>query len=147
MARNKRKKKFIDPKVQGALMIRITLHYAIFFGTSCTFAFLLQVLADPLAPFSEHLNKLWMTQGPFLLVALCLLPIFMRDTVQMSHRFVGPILRVRNTIKEAGGEKDVALVKLRPGDYWTELADDLNAMLTRFQNKSKSQPPVEELVS
>lgn len=148
MARNKRRKKFIDPKVQGALIRRIVWHYVIFFGTACTFAFFLQILADPLTPLNEHLSKLWLTQGPFIVVAACLLPVFMRDTVMISHRFVGPILRIRNTIQEASRNDNVALVKLRPGDFWVDLADDLNGLLTKMKaGTSKASGPTEELVS
>ena len=148
MASNNRKKKFIDSKVQGALIRRITCHYLIFFGTSCTFAFFLQVLTDPFTPLGTHFSKLWYTQGPFILVAACLLPVFIRDTIMMSHRFVGPILRVRNTIQQASRGDETPLVRLRPGDFWMDLADDLNGLLTKIKAErlpTPSQP--EELAS
>jgi hypothetical protein len=146
MARNKRKRKFIDSKVQGALIRRIAWHYVIFFATACTFAFFLQVLADPLSPLNVHLRKLWLTQGPFIIVAACLLPVFMRDTIMLSHRFVGPILRIRNTIRQASREDNAPLVKLRPGDFWVDLADDLNGLLTRMNaGTSKASEQTEEI--
>jgi hypothetical protein len=139
MSGNKRRRIFVDPKVQGALIRRIVMHYVIFFATSCTFAFFLQFLTNPLRPLEGHLQDLWFTQGPFILVAACLLPVFIRDTVKLSHRFVGPIMRVRNTIQQASRDGNAPLVKLRPGDFWMDLADDLNGLLTRF-NSDASRP-------
>ncbi len=93
MARNKRRKKFIDPKVQGALVRRITTHYLVFFATACVFGLFLQFLSNPFSPFSDHLKRMWITEGPFIVTVICLLPIFLRDTIMMSHRFVGPVMR------------------------------------------------------
>ena len=147
MSNNKRKKYFIDRKVQGALIRRMMWHYAIFLVTCSAFAFLLQFLANPMDSFQSHVDKLRMTQGPFLVVALFILPIFIRDTIKLSHRFVGPILRVRNTMQQAGRGDNTALVKLRPGDFWIDLADDLNGLLTRMRSEETKSAPTEEAVS
>jgi hypothetical protein len=56
--------------------------------------------------------------------------------VTLSHRFVGPVLRVRNALRQASRGEKTARVKLRPNDFWTELADDLNEFLDRVEAQS-----------
>lgn len=145
MARIKRRKKFIDPKVQGALVKRISMHYLVFFVTACAFGFCLQFLSNPFMSLKDHFRQLWVTEGPFILTVLCLLPIFVRDTVTLSHRFVGPVLRVRNTMRQASRGEKTARVTLRPDDFWMELADDLNELLDHIES-GKQDLQEEELV-
>ncbi len=146
MARIKRRKKFIDPKVQGALVKRITMHYLVFFATACVFGLFLQFLSNPFSPPKEHIKQLWLTQGPFILTVVCLLPIFVRDTVMLSHRFVGPVMRVRNTMRQASRGEKTARVTLRPDDFWVDLADDLNELLDRVHATEDKLKEEEQLV-
>ncbi len=96
---DQRKKKYIDPKVQGSLARRLVFHYLIFLVGSSLFAFLLQVLTNPFNPISDTVREMWWTQGPFILVGVCLIPVFVNDTIKLSHRFVGPIVRVHGVVK------------------------------------------------
>ena len=151
MSSDQRKKKYIDPKVQGALARRLVFHYLIFLLGSSLFAFLLQILTNPFNPLSNTLQELWWSQGPFILVGCCLIPVFVNDTVKLSHRFVGPIIRVHGVVRRSADGEQVTAVKLRPGDFWHQFVDDFNMMLTRTNefntNESEStevkQEPVE----
>src|SRR4051812_17006744 len=113
-----RKKRFIDSNVQGALARRIIFHWLVFVLVSSVIAFVLQALSDPFRPISSHLKELWWSQGPFLLVMLFLLPVFVMDAIKLSHRFAGPIFNLRRTIRRvAQGEKPRRL-KFRRHDFW-----------------------------
>ena len=41
------------------------------------------------------MKDLWWSQGPFLLVMVFLLPVFVMDAIKLSHRFAGPIFSLR----------------------------------------------------
>ena len=128
----RRTKRFIDKRVQGALARRIIFHWLIFMLVTSVIAFVLQVLADPFRGISSHLQNLWWSQGPFLLVMLFLLPVFVMDAVKLSYRFAGPIFSLRRAIREvAQGEKPRKL-KFRKRDFWQDLAEDYNAMLSKL---------------
>ena len=132
MAKPSRTKHFIDSNVQGALARRITIHWLVFMSVTSLVALILQVLANPFRPLSEHMQDLWWAQGPFLLVMFFLLPVFIVDTIKLSHRFAGPIFSLRRTIRAvAQGEKPRKL-KFRRRDFWHDLAEDYNAMLVRL---------------
>ena len=85
------------------------------------------------------MRNLWWTQGPILLVGACLIPVFVNDTIRLSHRFVGPLLRIRGTMRKAGAGEYAAPVTLRPNDFWHEFADDFNVMLDRM-NRLQASP-------
>jgi nitrogen fixation/metabolism regulation signal transduction histidine kinase len=127
-----RKKRFIDSNVQGALARRIIFHWLVFMLVTSVIAFVLQALADPFRPLSSHLKELWWSQGPFLLVMLFLLPVFVTDAIKLSHRFAGPIFNLRRTIRGVAQGETPRRLKFRRHDFWQDLAEDYNAMLTRL---------------
>ena len=128
----RRKKHFIDTSVQGALTRRIIFHWLVFMLVTSVVAFVMQVLADPFRGLTAHMKDLWWTQGPFLLVMLFLLPVFVMDAVKMSHRFAGPIFSLRRAIRGVAEGETPRKMKFRKHDFWQDLAEDYNAMLTKL---------------
>jgi hypothetical protein len=135
MSHPARKKTFVDAKVQGALVRRLVFHWAAFIGVAGLVAFCLQVLTNPFRPLEEHVQQLWWTHGPFLLVLFFLLPVFIVDTIKLSHRFAGPIYRLRNTIRKMAQGEPYQPVKFRDVDFWQGLAEDFNQMVERISAK------------
>ena len=132
MSRPQRRQKFIDSKVQGALARRIIFHWLVFMAVASVAAFLLQALSDPFRPAGEHIENLWNTHGPFLVVMVFLLPVFVIDTIKISHRFAGPIYSLRRAMREVADGQPPHKLQFRQGDFWHELADEYNAMIARL---------------
>ncbi|HVT27280.1 MAG TPA: hypothetical protein VHE81_04615 [Lacipirellulaceae bacterium] len=132
MAIPRRKKQFIDSNVQGALARRVILHWLVFTLITAVVTFILQVLADPFRPLSAHLHDMWLVQGPLLLVMVFLLPVFVMDTIKLSNRFAGPIFSLRRAIREVAQGGAPKKLKFRRHDFWRDLADDYNNMLSRL---------------
>ncbi len=143
--RPQRRQKFIDSKVQGALARRIIFHWLVFLAVASVAALLLQVLSDPFRPAGEHIENLWYTHGPFLVVMVFLLPVFVIDTVKISHRFAGPVYSLRRTMRDVADGKPPRKLQFRQGDFWHELASDYNAMIDRLapEADAKSSQPEE----
>jgi hypothetical protein len=150
MAQPRRTKHFIDSDVQGALARRILLHWVTFMSVAFLVSFILQVLANPFRPISAHLQDLWVTHGPFLLVMVFLLPVFVMDSIKLSHRFAGPIYALRRAIREVAAGQAPRKLKFRRRDFWQDLAGDYNAMLTQLgaiKEENTASPEVEELAN
>jgi hypothetical protein len=150
MAHPRRTKHFIDSSVQGSLARRIIFHWLVFLMMAFIVSFILQVMTDPFRPITAHLAGLWQTQGPFLLVTIFLLPVFVMDTIKLSHRFAGPIYSLRRAIREVAAGKPARKLKFRRRDFWQDLAADYNAMLVRLgavgaepNEQTAKQDPVE----
>src|SRR3954449_11749820 len=132
MGSPQRKKNFIDSHVQGALSRRIIFHWLVFVLVTSAVAFVVQVLSDPFRGLSSHLSDLWWAQGPFLLVMVFLLPVFVMDAIKLSHRFAGPIFSLRRAIRKVAEGEAPRKLKFRQLDFWQDLAEDYNAMLLRL---------------
>src|SRR6185369_11163910 len=115
-----RKKHFIDSHVQGALSRRIIFHWLVFMLVTSAVAFVLQVLSDMIGGLTSHLQDLWWAQGPFLLVMVFLLPVFVMDAVKLSHRFAGPIFSLRRAIRGVTAGDKPRRLKFRKRDFWQD---------------------------
>jgi hypothetical protein len=129
----RRSKKFIDSSVQGSLARRIIFHWLLFLLVASLAAFVLQALSNPFRPLSAHVRDIWWTHGPFLLVLFFLLPVFVVDSIKLSHRFAGPIYSLRRAIRDIAQGKPARKLKFRRHDFWQDVADDYNAMLLRLE--------------
>jgi len=149
MTKPRRTKHFIDSRVQGALARRIIVHWLMFLAAAALVAFILQVLSNPFRSLAAHAQDMWWTHGPFLLVLAFLLPVFVVDSIKLSHRFAGPIYALGRALREvAQGEKPRKL-KFRKRDFWHDLAEDYNALLVKFELLENEQKATEgkELVA
>jgi hypothetical protein len=130
----RRKRHFIDAKVQGALLLRTVAHWALFlFGTLTFLTCMEMLLSGYERPVSEQLWRVWTRHEPFLLAAIVMLPAFLYDIIKLSHRFVGPVARVRAELRALAERKPESRITLREKDFWEGLADDFNAALERVQ--------------
>jgi len=139
MADRVRKKKYVDPQVQGALVRRITFHWLAFIAVAAFIAFSLQVLSNPFAPMGEHLQQLWWTHGPFLLVMVLMLPVFVLDTIKLSNRFAGPIYRLQQCMRQIAAGEPPKPLKFRENDFWQGLAETFNRMVDRLSQQQTNQ--------
>ena len=87
---------------------------------------------------------MWWTHGPFLLVLAFLMPVFVVDTVKLSHRFAGPIYALRRALREIAQGGKPRRLSFRKRDFWHDLANDYNAVLTKLDlvkdEKSSAEP-------
>ena len=64
--------------------------------------------------------------------------------IRFSHRFVGPMIRFQETVKQLAEGKSVAPVKLRHKDFWTGFAEELNQLSARVSEPSAAETEREE---
>ena len=144
--RNRRKKQFVDRAVQGALARRIILHWLLFF-TMAFFVFPLWKLlssGDLSRPFAELMLRSWAETAPVLFVLVAMIPIFVWDTMTLSHRFAGPVYRFHKAIRDLAAGEEVPPIKLRKGDFWKNVAEDFNVMMERFKSEQAEQAQQDE---
>jgi hypothetical protein len=61
--------------------------------------------------------------------------LYLYDMVKFAHRIVGPLHRIRKTVQAIIAGDRVDLIRLRDGDYFGELADELNIMLKLLEER------------
>jgi hypothetical protein len=70
-----------------------------------------------------------------LIVFAVSFPVLAYDALKFSHRLVGPLYRFRKAMQSVAAGEPIRLIKLREGDFLTEMRDDFNQMLEALQKK------------
>lgn len=144
MTKFKRKKLWVDPKVQGALIIRVLAYWV-----SClvTVGLLARVTAGMASVFPALADKPWLPFVPAVLASLFFLPLVVQDTLHLSNRFVGPMFRLRRSMRALANGEKVNKVYFRDGDMWQDFADSFNDLVTRIEmledNGTRANEPSE----
>jgi len=135
-----RKKLFVDPAVQGAIVQRLMLHWVSVMAALFICLFIGQILSSNVeGSLNIHLAAMWQKYGVLLLVMLCLFPAFAYDSVKLSNRFAGPIYSLRQTLRKLAQGEDVPHLSFRKGDFWTEIAGDVNRVAQRLRESGDSR--------
>jgi len=129
-----RKKVWVDP-FQTKLTLRIAGYLVVFFVVFSNFLFAWKMWDEgPNDPWAQFLDTL-RTNIPVFVLLLVLVPVMAWDTIRFSHRLVGPMVRFRKTMQAIADGEPVRPIKLREGDYLTEMRDDFNQMLEELQKR------------
>ena len=116
----------IDREIQTALLVRVTSYWLfclVTIGAMLVFGNAafgpprggLGVLADVIERYS-----------PAMVASLAILPIVLIDALRLSHRFVGPVARVRDGLRQLAEGKRPEQLKVRDGDFLAEMASEFN---------------------
>ena len=144
MLNNRRKKNLVHRAIQLALVKRMLLQWFFFVLVTCALTVATQFIFDPLQTRTDWNYHFRVTVSSFLLVSLCMIPIFLRDSIKLSNRFVGPIMRLQTFVQKVGRD-DVDKLQFRQGDFWTTLSQDFNDMLDRLRGREDVQPDAGEV--
>lgn len=133
MRNSRRKKRLIDPQVQGAFVKRLLIYWA-----CCTLLATIPLAAihtfarPDLRPF-EHFIQVVLRHWPILLMSLAILPVVVLDAIRFSHRFAGPIFRVRSELKRHARGETIRPLQFRAKDFWRDLAVQINVLVNRVE--------------
>jgi hypothetical protein len=135
--RHYRRRLFVDPKVQGALLVRTVLYYIYSLLTVSLMVLCWRVLTNPVQPFATHLQEMWQQFGPAVIASLLVVPLMVFDTLRLSNRFAGPLVRLRRSIQELAKGQEVPPIYFRGHDFWQQFADDFNALSTCVRDERR----------
>jgi hypothetical protein len=139
MALVQRKRFFVDPQVQGALLYRSFLYWLVCIGLMTAMLACWQVFTGPPQPLVEVFATLWFNYAPALVVAVLVLPLMLFDVVRFSNRFVGPVYRLRSSMRQIGRGEEIGPIKFREGDFWIEVADEFNRVVERIPRGAQAR--------
>jgi len=128
-----RKRFFVDPKVQGLLVARVVLYWIFCLSSIILMLLCWRIVTGPARVFYTHFDDMWFHYGPALIASLLLLPLVVIDVIRFSNRFVGPMLRLKRSMRQLARGDDVEPIEFRDADFWKEFATDFNAIRARIQ--------------
>lgn len=143
MSFNRRKKLLVDPQVQWPLLGRIAFHWGAAVVASLAFLSVMQVFSSTeQMTVSEHAAKMWDSYGVLIVVLGTLSPVFLYDTLKLSHRFAGPMVSFRRSLKDLSEGKEIEPMKFRKGDHWVEMAEHLNKIASELQLQKQKEDEI-----
>ena len=141
---NKRRKYFINPALQGAVLRQVVYFWL---GGVVTYAFVIftcRIVPYLFSGADVSPGRLWYHLAPAVVASAVLLPLVLFLAVRFSHRFAGPMIRFQRTVKQLAAGEAVGPIKLRRHDFWEEFAGDLNQLSERISEVQIREPEREE---
>jgi hypothetical protein len=131
---------FVDPKVQGALILRVVLYWCVCLISMALMMLCWQLLTSTAEMMSLQFNDMWrLFYKPALIASCLLLPMVIMDIIRFSNRFVGPLLRLRRSMRQLARGEQVEPLVFRDTDFWHDTAKEFNAI--RSQILASTAPP------
>ncbi len=136
----RRGRSFVDPQVQGGLLQKIALHWILlFFINSMAIVIWVWLFELPDMSWGEIFDDCIRRFMPFFVISVVLIPAFIWDTLKITNRFAGPILRLRTALAEAAQGKEVEPLHFRNNDFWQDIANDFNGLVQRTRKPQSTQ--------
>ena len=139
-----RKQLFVDPNVQGALVVRAVLYWLECMLSIALMLLCWRIMTDPDRLLNDHLSSIWFDYWPACFVSFMLLPVVVVDMMRLSNRFCGPMLRLRRYMRQLARGEYVEPIEFRGGDFWCNLAQEFNAVAMRVQGQTCVPRPDQE---
>lgn len=128
----KRKRWFVEPRVQGAFMARAVVYWLSCLLCITSLTSIWNTITRQADFFGFHLPGGLPTWAVPPLASLLFLPMVMYDMMRLSNRLVGPILRLRGIMRGVSQGRSAPPIAFREGDFWREFADEFNALTDRI---------------
>jgi hypothetical protein len=132
---------FVDREVQGSLMLRTAVYWLFCLLSISLLVMCWMAYSGPPRRFVDLATEYFFRYGPGLAASLILLPIVMMDVLRLSNRFVGPIMRLKKSLKTLAAGEQVAPLNFRDDDFWRELATSFNEVAARVAVANMQRPP------
>lgn len=141
-----RKKLFVDKKVQGGVVARAIRYWLMSVAvvgmiTIVGWAFFTPGIAV-LASSPELLAGLFTGLAVATVTTTLLIPVVIYDQIKFTHRFAGPMVRLRDSMQRAAKGEAVPAIRFRDDDCWQELAEAFNQMQSGMQNRLQDADPL-----
>jgi hypothetical protein len=134
MANEQRSKVWVD-QFQTKLTLRICAYLGLFLIVLTNFLFGWRLWAEGPGNPAEQFVRMLRDYLPVWISLAALVVVVGWDAIRFTHRLVGPLVRFRQVFKDLARGEPVRPIKLRDGDYLTDLRDDVNEMLAAFQRR------------
>ncbi|MEQ1827472.1 MAG: hypothetical protein ABL921_16050 [Pirellula sp.] len=133
-APQRRRKVVVDVQTQRVLAMRMVFHCMLFTvvgGISVTVNEYMTNSAMNLQLLQESVTRNFIS---YSCTILALLPLLIYDSMKLSNRIVGPICRLRDSMRKIASNEQVDRLNFRVRDYWQEVPGEFNAMVDRLRS-------------
>lgn len=140
--KNRRKQIIVLAELQKRIVVRATLLPCLaLIAIAVTVAVQFGGIVDQIAQFDVEISGLsrLLLCVVFAAVAMCALTVW--QAVYFSHHIAGPVYRITKSMREFGDTGATPSIKLRKGDFLTEVADEFNRLRDRVVLREPAGTP------
>ena len=83
--------------------------------------------------FLNNIVEVAREHSPVFLIMLAFLPLAIYDSIKLSHKFAGPIYRLRKDLARLQQGEDVQF-SFRKDDFWTDIPDSMNSLVAKIDD-------------
>jgi hypothetical protein len=138
MNANRRRRLFVEPRMQGLLVFKVLVYWMTSFVTIGLMLTCLSIFNDQPRNSVELFAGMWAKLTPALLASLLMLPLIVIDCIRWSNRYAGPMVRLHAALTKLAEGQAVAPLKFRQGDLWAEMAEQFNRIAARMPTDAAS---------
>jgi hypothetical protein len=131
----RRRKLLVEPHFQCTLAVRVVSYWCFWMLSLGLLLFCWRVATGPRMPAAAHIRMLFLQLGPPALASFVLVPILVVDTLRLSNRLVGPLVRLKDGMRRLTRGEPVKPIHFRTGDFMDELATEFNKLAEFAQRK------------
>jgi hypothetical protein len=135
MSTFRRRKLLVEPHFQYTLAVRVVSYWCFWMLSLALLLFCWRVSTGPRMPAAGHIRMLFLQLGPPCLASFILVPILVIDTLRLTNRLVGPLVRLRDGMRRLTRGEHVAPIAFRTGDFMDELATEFNKLAELAERK------------
>lgn len=134
----RRNRSFVDPEVQGGLLRKIAIHWTLLFIVNAlALVIWVRMFEQPDTSWTATFGDCFRRFLPFFIITILLIPAFVWDTLKITNRFAGPVLRLRAALADAAKGREVEPLHFRNNDFWQEIAEDFNGLVNQKRQPQK----------
>ena len=142
--KNRRTKLTVDSTVQWAIVRRVLYHWLYFLVLiAALLPFWVAVTSSDAVGTSLCLRDAvvtgWVRTVPLIVFFIVIAPMIVYDTLRLSHRFVGPVYRLRKAIRSLTAGEEIRPIRLRRGDFWKDVIADFNVLAEQVNAMRKRE--------
>jgi hypothetical protein len=135
---NRRRRKFVDTKVQGAVLKQSVYYWLWGSGTFALILFVYRIVPATISGSGSLLEHAWYYLAPIAFASGILLPLVILRAIHFSHQVVGPMMRIRRALFQLADGEPAPTIELRENDHWSDIAEAVNAISEKMTEKSSS---------
>ena len=135
---NDRKNYLIDSHLQFSIVTRVFVYFVasiLFVALTLTFW---NTYVSVGGSFLGNLVSTFTLHSPVFLMSILFLPFAIYDSLKLSHRFAGPIYRLRQDLEMYKSDSKVR-TRIRKTDFLQDLPDSINDLLEELESLKKQQ--------
>jgi hypothetical protein len=155
--KNLRKKIYVNKLIQGRIIFRVFLYWAVYHIVLWHAMFLFRYVeyrGELLAggrpmPFQELYGSFVLQHYSLAVCAAVVFPIILWDMLCFSHKVAGPLVRFQNVLAQLSRGEPVEKVRLRDGDLLIDFQNSFNAYLESlelFERRTTGQTAAYDLL-